>query len=158
MVLLGDDAMVIKMVDDRPLTRAVYPSLRLLPDSRTSLLPPETVHHRIGSQTRKARITLPFMALPVQAYQPIAGIFLLENALPDDPVTLRQLNPAEVCMALTSNSFALDPADNHAASNRLLIAASLARQAPAFALHYARDYTLLPQVRAAIGNAISPGR
>lgn len=158
MDLLGDDAMNINLEDDRPLARAVYPSLRLLPDSRTSLLPAETVHHPIGSQTRKERITLPFMALPQQSYQPIAGIFILENALPDTAIALRQLNPAELCMALTSNSFALDPADNRAASNRLQIAASLARQAPAYALHYARDYALLPRVRAAIVDSLSPVR
>ena len=99
---------------------------------------------------------LPFMALPEPDYQAIAGIFILENALPEGKVCLRRLSPAEVCMALTSNSFALDPADNRSASARLQIAAALARQAPAFALHYPRDYELLPQVCTAIVNAVAP--
>ncbi|MEO7247974.1 MAG: hypothetical protein ABIW31_05930 [Novosphingobium sp.] len=153
--LLGDDAMVITLQDGRPMARAVYPSLRLLPDSRIQLLPRDTVHHPIGNQTRKERIALPFMALPEPDYQPIAGIFILDAALPGGGVSLCRLGPAEACMALTSNSFALDPADNRSASDRLQIAAALVRQAPAYILRYPRDYAVLPQVCAAIVDAVA---
>lgn len=53
-VMLGDDAIVIELKEDGATAMAVYPSLRLLPDSIEALVPEHFENDRIRKHRRNA--------------------------------------------------------------------------------------------------------
>lgn len=147
--LIGDDALVVSWQDDVPHVSAVYPSLRLLPDSIDALFheaPPSTA---VASFTQKQRIDLPVKADSAQPVQ-IAAIFVLAEPTSDSAIKLRRLSAGKACIACITNSFALDPTDLDRARAKLERASALAFQVPVFELSYPRDYAKLTDVHAAI--------
>jgi hypothetical protein len=150
--LLGDDAMIIEALQT-PTAQAVYPSLRLMPDSIAALFPQPVPSSPIAHYSAKLRIDLPdaegSAPLPIRALFQIAA-----QSTPD--ISLRPLRARETCINLVESSFALDPADTELAAERLKVAGDLANSLPAFEIAYPRNYARLPDVRAAILSAI-PG-
>jgi hypothetical protein len=75
---------------------------------------------------------------------PLAALFVLGE--PADEVSARRLPPAEACMTLIANSFALDPTDRQRAGDKLRKVADLVAGVPVWELRYERDYARLPEV------------
>ena len=144
--LIGDDAMVIGWQADRPFATPVYPSLRLLPDSIAAILPPGAATDMVAHYTPKRRVRL-----PIDDCGPaVAVTAIMVIGEPADAIETRRLSAADACIALVTNSFALDPSDVAQAQRRLEASVRLAASVPTFEIHYPRDYAQLPMVRAAI--------
>ncbi|MBW7922859.1 MAG: hypothetical protein H3C51_12275 [Rubellimicrobium sp.] len=142
--ILGDDALIVE--DMPPRVRAVYPSLRLNPDSAETFFP--------GVEGRPMADWSPKRHLPlgpVADAAPLAALFVLGEA---GAVTCRRLSPAEAVMAIIANSFAQDPGDRPRAQARMAGAVALAGAVPVWELCYPRDYAALPEVHATIRRLI----
>lgn len=148
--LLGDDALVVSMVDGVACATAIYPSLRLFPDSIKALFNGSVGTTEVAHYTVKQRVNIPVAADPPTQPKPILAMFMLLEPSADDEILLDRLSVANSCMALVESSFALDPSDVVRAAQRLELASALARQVPAFAISYPRTYARLPAVREAI--------
>lgn len=136
--ILGDDALIVE--GDPPDVRAVYPSLRLNPDSAETFFP--------GVEGRPMADYSPKRHLPLGTTAesaPLAALFLLGEEA--DDITHRRLPPAEAVMTVIANSFAQDPADLIRAHDKMRKAAALGRAVPMWKLHYPRDYAALPEVQ-----------
>jgi hypothetical protein len=149
--LLGDDAMVIDLQGE-PRARAVYPSLRLMPDSIAALFPGPVNSTPIAHYSAKQRIALPDVA--ETAPLPVDAVFVLADGDHGDTVVVERMKPGLACAQLLGNSFALDPADLALAGERMRCAARLADQVPVYEVHYPRDYARLPAVRAMIAGTL----
>lgn len=135
--ILGDDALIVE--GDPPQVRAVYPSLRLNPDSAQIFFP--------GVQGRPMAHYSPKRHLPVgktATSAPLAVLFVLGE--PADSITHRRLPPAEAAMSVIANSFAQDPGDLARAQAKLRRAVALTQTLPIWELHYPRDYAVLPDL------------
>lgn len=156
--LIGDDALIISKEDQAFRARAVYPSLRLFPDSLEALFQDRPATAEVAHYSLKERVNLPIAPDRNTAPLPIAVIFSLAEPSPDGEVHVRQMSPAVTCMAIITNSFALDPADKELARKKLADASKLANEVPAYEISYPRDYARLPDVHAAIFEKLAHGR
>lgn len=148
--LIGDDALVISTADGVSCAKAVYPSLRLFPDSIEALFEGSVRTTEVAHYTMKQRINVPVSAdIAIQA-TPILAMFILREPSIRGEIRLDRLSVAESCMSVVENSFALDPSDIFGAAERLRSASALARDVPTFAISYPRDYARLPDVREAV--------
>ena len=146
---------------------SVYPSLRVLPDTLARLIPAGPDVRAVASYSNKVRIPVPLHQSEMPSPVPLTRILFLAPPLSDDRITLRPMRPAEACMALIENSFALDPTDRERARTKLQVAAALADSVPAFELSYPREYGRLGDVRRVLieagilpsleGDPVSPG-
>lgn len=152
--LMGDDAICISLGDGFQMARALYPSLRLLPDSLAELFSPSVETAPVATYTIKQRVIRGAQSKDGSREAPIAAIFLI-NSAPSNEIGIRRLSIARACMACVENSFALNPSDTEHAQRRLTQASALARQVPAFEITYPRDYARLPEVRQAILDQIA---
>lgn len=146
--ILGDDALVVTSDDNGHRVRAVYPSLRLNPDSAGHLFP--------GEEGRPMAHYSPKRHLPVGETveeAPLAALFLL--GAPTGDISARRLTPVEACMTIIANSFALDPTDKERAREKLVKATALASRVPMWELRYPRDYARLPDVHRLIHDLLS---
>lgn len=148
--LLGDDAALVSSRGKHPFVRAIYPSLRLLPDSIEALYPEPPATKTVAHYTAKRRVDLPDSAAVQGRSMPLAAIFALAPAPAGSRIALIRLSAAETCMAAITNAFALDPVDSKRAEQRLIDASKLANAVASFRLSYPRDYSRLPDVRLAI--------
>jgi hypothetical protein len=146
--LMGDDAVVVSALEDGPCAVAVYPSLRLRPDTLAALMPADTASTPVADYTSKRRLALPDAEPP--APLAIRAAFVLAQPGDDPAIRVGRLSVAQACMTFVEHSFALNPVDPQRARARLLGASALARQVPAFGLDYPRAYDRLPEVRQAI--------
>lgn len=149
--LLGDDAMIISSRGEKWEVRAVYPSLRLLPDSLDALLPGQHTSE-VAHNSPKQRIDIP---VNVDNSTPLSIQAIFSIGAPSQSVMVRTLSVAEACIGLVENSFALDPADTKLARGRLNLASALAAKTPTFEIQYPRDYSRLNEVREAILDQIA---
>jgi len=147
--LMGDDAVVLSSGPGQPIARAVYPSLRLFPDSIEALLPRDVAAQAMAHYSSKQRVDLPVAEHFRELQVPLKAIFVLAEAC-EERIAVRCLSAAKACMAIVENSFALDPGDAHRARLRMEGASQVVRKVPTFAIDYPRDYARLPEVRAAI--------
>lgn len=148
--LLGDDAFVISFANKHALAQSIYPSLRLLPDSLAAIFNGAMSTRPVAHYTEKRRIDVPLGTEISTAPTRISALFVLNDPPLDETIRVQPMRPVDVCMALVTNSFALDPTDLERATRKLEQAAALASSVPAFCLSYPRDYARLPEVRAAI--------
>ncbi|MEH6836223.1 MULTISPECIES: hypothetical protein [Falsihalocynthiibacter] len=149
-VLLGDDAIIVSQVDNVFHGKAVYPSLRLLPDSLAELYsePPDST--AIANYTSKQSVSVPTPSNTEQSPVPIGAFFFLGPEPAGGSITFRRMSVAECCMGLITNSFALDPTDKTRAHQKMMDASSLASKVPAFELFYPRDFSRLSEVHHAL--------
>lgn len=147
-ILLGDDAMIISTLNTVPHTRAVYPSLRLFPDSVDALMLGDRTAGAVAHFADKKRMDVAVDRLGADVPLPVKAVFSLGEAACE--ITIRRLTASESCITFLESSFALDPSDTTEAQARLNDASTLARHVPAFKIFYPRDYAKLPEVRQAI--------
>lgn len=154
--LLGDDAVIVTEQAGGILGEAVYPSLRLFPDSILRLLGENVATAPMTSYSDKRHVT-GFRAAAADAPPlPIACIFSLSGGA--DAPGIRPLSAREACMAMLEQSFALDPEDVRAASGRLAAAARLASTSVCFELAVPHDYARLPEAHCLIEAAMAGAR
>lgn len=149
LALMGDDAMIVSSLDATPRVRPIYPSLRLHPDSIDALMPGAATTGPVAHYSTKQRIDVVVARETNDWPLPIVAIFSIAEPVEDD-IGLRRMTPAETCMSLVENSFALDPSDTARACVRMEQASALARQVRTFEISYPHDYARLPEVRQAI--------
>ena len=148
--MLCDDAVIVEFADGRATARALYPSLRLHPDSLEALFPDRYPTVAAAHHGNKRRLKISEQPAASAEPLPIAAIFALGATQPANGIQISPLSSAEVCMALVGNSFSLNPADLRRAGEKLRKAGVIAEHVPAFSLDYPRDYDLLPTVCAAV--------
>lgn len=148
--MLCDDAVIVEWADGQATARALYPSLRLHPDSLAALYPDLQPSAAKAHHGLKRRLTVSAPKVEHDIPLPIVAIFALGPSQTISKIRIAPLSPAEVCMALVGNSFSLNPADLRLAADMLRKAGLVAERIPAFALDYPRDYDNLPSVRATI--------
>jgi hypothetical protein len=142
--ILSDDAVVVTNRDGKIYARAVYPGLRLLPDSLLALFPADHPTTDMAHYSDKRRVMVD--AAVTDADLPVAAVFLLgDDGLPPDQPEVRPMNAAAACMALVDQTFAADPL--RGAVERMRFASQIVRNIPVLKLHYKRDYDALPKVR-----------
>ncbi len=148
--LMGDDALVIHWLGDIAAAEATYKSLRLLPDSLHEIFlePPE--HSPAAHYTPKQRVNMSQTAQMVYSPMELTALFFLAQPSMREEIRIAPVKPAEACMALVANSFALNPTDRICAEMRFNEASKLANSIPAFEIIYPRNYKDLPRVREAI--------
>lgn len=146
--ILSDDALILGREDVAVSVRAVYPGLRLMPDSIAALFSGPIETDPVAYYTEKQRVRV--AAATDSGRHPLAMLILLDPPGDATAVTLRRMRPMETCMELIANSFALDPTDRQRAAADLVRASAVAARVPAFALSYPRDYSRLAEVRSAI--------
>jgi hypothetical protein len=150
--LLGDDAVIVTEPDGTFWGEAVYPSLRLYPDSIESVLGADTGTSPMAHYSDKRHVT-DFGHAPVSpGPMPLGAIFAVAGG--SDAPHARALSVREACMAMIDQSFALDPKDVQASAERMQVAARLASAIPGFALNIPHDYTRLPDVHALIAQCM----
>jgi hypothetical protein len=143
-VLLGDDAVVLHCGEHSVAAAALYPSLRLLPDSIMAIFGGEQETRSTAQYTIKRRIDR--TASNVAPRQCAALFVLTEPNRRSKSTSVHPLAPAQACIEMIRESFALDPCDTHRAAQRLRLASRAAELIPAFALDYPRDYGSLGEV------------
>jgi hypothetical protein len=146
--VLGDDAVIVTQEEDTWVATAVNPTLRLLPDSLSSLFPSPQAGSAVAQYTTKRQVSF---SAPAPARAPISALFFLHC---DSAVGVRAMRPSETCMGLITNSFALDPTDARRAGSRLHSAAAISASTPAYELTYPRDFSRLPEVREVISSQL----
>lgn len=151
--LLGDDAVIVTEADGAFLGEAVYPSLRLFPDSIAELLGERVDTAPMAAYSEKRHVTGFRTASAGVPPLPIACIFSLAGG--EEAPRIRPLSPREGCMALVDQSFALDPEDVRAAGGRLAAAAQLASASACFELAVPHDYARLPEAHRLIEAAMA---
>ncbi|MEE4153464.1 MAG: hypothetical protein V2I27_04830 [Erythrobacter sp.] len=146
--LLGDDAVVIDQTNGLLTGEAVYPSLRLFRDSIERVFREEVGSSAMAFYSTKRNVAADKLDSAAMRAVPLAAIYILSRG--DARVTLNRRSPADACMALVENSFALDPQDARAAVSRTARAAQVAAQVPCYELAYPHDFAGLSRVHAAI--------
>jgi hypothetical protein len=152
-MLHGDDAIVIEAGGPPFVSRSVYPGLRVLPDTLERLFPKGPKVRTVAHYSDKLRVSLSLQERESLRPVPLTALLFLAPPPADAEIRLRPMRPAEACMALIENSFALDPTDKEKARDRLVIASDLATSVPAFELSYPRDYARLEDVRVTLVEA-----
>lgn len=148
--LLGDDAVSLRVGEDMVQAQSLYPSLRLLPDSIAAVVGLEVPTTPTAHYTIKRRVEAGEGGPPTEC----RAFFLLgEPGSAGNDISLRRASPADLCMALIKESFALDPSDLTRAAGRLRAISGIAASVPGFHLDYPRDYARLPEVCRAIHNS-----
>lgn len=148
--LIGDDAMIASFSEEEIGVRAVYPSLRLFPDSIDAVMAGADTAGPMAHYSDKQRIDVAGARAEQRAPVPVRAIFSIGEPSGDDQIVIRPLPIASCCMTLVENSFALDPSNLAQARDRLNAASVVAKHAPAFEICYPRNYARLADVRQAI--------
>lgn len=146
--LLSDDALVVTVANQECRASALYPGLRLFPDSIDGLFPSGADVLPFAHYTSKQRVAVPLGEQNARSSPLRAFVFLAAGE--ERAIGTRFLPPAEVCMGLVKNSFSLDPADVGEAHKKLMCATTVAQLVPGFELSYPRHYSRLPEVEAAV--------
>lgn len=153
--VLSDDGIIISSTERGVCAEAVYPGVRLLPDSLTALFPASIPTSEVAHYAAKRRI-IPDSRMSAGKY-PVALLIFLSEPKDSGPISLAAMTEAEACMGLVSKSFALDPSDKDRARARIEQASRVANTLPAYALSYPRNMSSLPKVREAIIDALAVG-
>jgi hypothetical protein len=127
---------------------AVYPSLRLYRESIEQVLAGDHPTAAMAFYSDKRHVSLPGMGGAEPERFPLGAIFVLAEG--EGGVELGRFAPAESCMALVENSFALDPHDSAIAARRMAMAARVATAVPCYELAYPYDFALLGEVGAQV--------
>lgn len=146
--LLGDDAVVIDEADGIVLGEPVYPSLRLYRESIEQVFSEAVPTSAMAFYSDKLHVAAAQLGVGTMGPVPLGAIYILTEG--EEGVTLQRILPADACMALVENSFALDPQDAATAAQRMARAARVASAVPVYELAYPYDFGLLPEARAQV--------
>jgi hypothetical protein len=142
--LLGDDAVVISKTDTGWVGEAVYPSLRLFPESITEVFPESVDTAAMAFYSDKRLVRADAMRSTGSVEVPLGMIFVLTDGV--EGVKCDRFGPADACMLMLENSFTLDPKSPIAAAARMAKAAALAAAVPCLELSYPYDFAILDDV------------
>ena len=146
---LTDDALIVDDSAGAVLALPGHASLRLWEDSVEALVRPGTALASHIGYSDKARL-LAGEALPhCPAARPLRAAYVLQDEGSEE-VSIRPLSGAERQLAWVRNSFLLDITDRDLLARHFDWTHRIAGKVPTFALDYARDYGILPQVRRAL--------
>lgn len=150
--LLSDDGLVLTPAEGRILALPTYCSLRLWPDAVAGLFASAPALAPMAHYSSKHRVPVGEAAESASVALPLAALYVLapESGSDAEPVSLTRLSPRDACVEVIRNSFQLDVTDRRRAAGLLEAASSIARYVPAFRLAFPRDFSCLPDVRAAI--------
>lgn len=156
--LLSDDSLVLNaaMHGERVTAIGTYPGLRLWPQSLEALyqnLPFSTTVEN-GSSKRRLLLRPVEPAVSPPKARPLAAIFVLAASEHEAAVQATRISARKGCMALVSNAFLLDVADRRRSVALLETASACVERVPMFRLSYPRRFSVLPQVHAAILDAL----
>lgn len=151
--LLGDDAMVVGSDGGQPSCRAVYPSMRLFPDSIANLFGADVRHSEVAHYSAKRNLDL--SADPSTPEMPLRALFFI--AADSDCANPRviPLTPSATCMGMVEHSFWLDPLDLALTARKVRTASAIAAATPAFTLDYPRSFARLDDVHSALFAALA---
>lgn len=151
--LLGDDAVVITEADGQLLGEPVYPSLRLFRQSIDHVFAERVGTSAMAFYSDKVHVAVAGLNVaPAERFE-LGAIFILADG--EAGVALDRIAPADACMALVENSFALDPHNPTAAAQRMAQAGRAAAAIPCYELAYPHDFGLLGEVRAQVIAALA---
>ena len=148
--LHGDDAVVLHESAHGYTGSAVYPSLRLYPETIAELFGDAAASSPMAHYSEKQRVDLRSIAAQPAPSAPLAGLFFLAGGYDDDPLAAELMRPGEACMAILEQSFALDPSDKARAARRLGQASKLADAIPVYRLTYPHDFACMNDLHAVI--------
>lgn len=146
--LLGDDAVVISVEGETIRGESVYPSLRLFRESINQVFRESVDTAAMAFYSDKPHVAAAGLGGAGTGAYPLGAIYTLAGG--EEGVSLDLYSPAEACMALVENSFALDPLDQASATQRMAQAARIAATVPCYELSYPYDFALLPEARARV--------
>ncbi len=146
--LLGDDAVVIDEADGILRGEPVYPSLRLYRESIEQVFDDAVPTSAMAFYSDKRHVAAARLGAGAAECVPLGAIYLLTEG--EEGVALQRILPADACMALVENGFALDLRDAAAAAQRMARAARVASVVPVYDLAYPYDFALLPEARAQV--------
>jgi hypothetical protein len=147
--LLGDDAMIAEVVDGSAYCQPLYRSLRLFPDSIDAIFRSQPGGEPVADYTDKRNIIDLERAEGIDSRTSLRSIYCLADSDADE-IRTRRMDPAEACMALVRESFALDPGDPERSELRLKQTAELVSCIPVLEVAYRRTYAGLPALRESI--------
>lgn len=151
--LLGDDAVVVTETNGVHYGEAVYPSLRLYPETVARVLGEDIPTAPMAHYSDKRHVIGLDAANGAALPLPVGCVFILDKG--EAAPSLVPISPREACMALIEQSFALDPNDGRSAAARMQQAGALASAVAAYKLVYRHDFEDLPQVHELITEAMA---
>lgn len=153
--VLSDDGIIISCNNGGICVEAVYPGIRLLPETLSALFGSSVPTTEVAHYASKRRI-VPNAKMSAASF-PLGALFFLEEPTSSGSVSISAMTAADACIGIISKSFGLDPSDKLRARSRVEQASRLANALPTFRLDYQRDISTLPQVRQAIVDALRFG-
>jgi hypothetical protein len=151
--LMGDDAVAISEMKGQYRGEAVYPSLRLAPDSIDSLLLDPAHTTKFAYYSDKRRISVKHSGNHTEGSFGLKALYFLAPQEEHANVAKRRMTIAETCIGLVRHSFSLDPTDRIVAMRKLDWASAIAQAVPSYELSFPRDYGRLSEVCAAISGS-----
>lgn len=148
--LLGDDAIIVKTTDRAPLCKAVYPSLRLFPDSIAKLFEGSVSHSTVSDYTSKRNVEFSSNIHHFALWHPLSAIFFLDPNMGQKRIDIERLGPSDSCMRLIQQSFSLNPFESDLAAMKVKSSSCVARSVPTYRLSYERDFSKLAELGAAM--------
>jgi hypothetical protein len=158
--LLTDDCLLLKAAPDGVVCIPNYYGLRLYQDSADAVLGIEmATGAAVAHYTDKRRHLYRTGSSQQQAgWTRLAAIFLLnhpEQSTDSGMVRIEPIKGAEEMTAIIRQMFVLDPTDSALTIKQFKLAASLVTSnLPIFRLSYAREYSVLPEVRQSVINSL----
>lgn len=154
--ILSDDGIIVTLDPGGPTAEAVYPGIRLLPETMADLFADTVPTTEVAHYATKRRL-VPDERMSGTRF-PAAAVFFLAESEASNAVTISPISAADACIGIVGKSFALDPSDKERARTRLVQVSRLANAIPTFSLAYPRKMSALPEVRQAIATALRRAR
>ncbi len=146
--LIADDCLALEITDQRIKVHPGYPSLRLWRDSAAQMAEMLPAVGPVAHYTDKRRVDVSANSVPFcDQLLPLAGAYVISS--PDDSaqtIERSPLSPREALLAMLAGTFRLETGDPHLLVHDLDDYIEIAETIPFYALHYPRDYALLPAV------------
>jgi hypothetical protein len=156
--LLGDDAAIVTRNEEGYMAQAVYPSLRLYPETIATLLGGDAATSPMSDHSDKQNVHLPSLAHTPATPLPVAAIVFLDGECGASEPAAAPLDSTRACIAMIEQSFSLDPRDRECAARRLAALSQLALAVPAYRLSYPHDFARLGQVHEVIETILKARR
>jgi hypothetical protein len=150
--MLGDDGLALTSCAGGVHAVATYKSLRLLSDSLHELFARSRPVTATQDYSNKHRVVYQRPGRQYLHSASLGALYFLAEPKKDAPadVVVRRLTSREACMAIVAATFQLDVTDARHVGTLLTQASEVANRVPAYEIAYPRDFSLLPEVRAAI--------
>lgn len=148
--LVTDDCLALRNENGKWMVLPSYPGVRLWETTAEELAPRNASTADVAHYTSKRRIIdiegIQFSARP----QPLRALYVLAEERPE--IWIEKLAASRGFMAWAEFAYNLDIVHADFLRGHFESVGKLATEIPVFALHYPREFTMLPAVRAAILN------